>query len=472
MKTSGGILFPTTVRELILELDLTRPRGRQARLEVALRDAVRGGRLPAGTRLPSSRAFADQLGVARSTVVSAYEQLVAEGYLRARQGSGTEVAPLPTAAAVERPPTSSPNSVSLDLVPGEPDRSLFPRAAWLAAGRRALDGPDDDLFGYGERRGHPGLRASLAAYLGRARAVVTDPGHITVLAGMTAALGFLAEALRATGVERVAVEDPSLPPLRQLFSDAGLVTVSVPVDDEGLSVASLELADVGAVLVTPAHQYPLGVTMSPARRAALLDWARRIGGWVIEDDYDAEFRYDRQPVGALQGLDPERVVYAGTASKSLGAGLRLGWLVVPPDLLTPLDRAIGRRGAVSSVEQATLAAFIDAGELDRQIRRARAIYRGRRDVLVERLRTDVPDLTLSGIAAGLHLTALLPAAGPSEAELVRRAARRSVALFGLGSHWCGDARGEGLVLGFGRPPQHRFPAAVDQLIAILREPGQ
>ena len=455
------------MRALSLDIELHGARGHRVTLETALRDAVRGGRLPAGTRLPSSRDLAEQLGVARSTVVLVYEQLVAEGYLQARQGSGTTVAPLIAGGAAEAPPTRQAHGPSIDLVPGEPDRSLFPRARWLAASRRALDAAEDELFGYPERRGRSELRSALASYLGRARAVAADAERVAVFAGMTSAFGFLANALLAAGVEAIAVEDPSLPTLRRVFSGAGLRTVHAPVDEDGLSVTALDDRGIGAVLVTPAHQYPLGVTMSPARRAELLDWARRTSSWVIEDDYDAEFRYDRQPVGALQGLDPERVVYAGTASKSLAAGVRLGWLVVPPGLLPALDRATGRLGSVSTLEQATLATFIDVGDLDRQIRRARGIYRRRRDLLVDRLAEVAPTMTLSGIAAGLHLTALLPPGGPTEADLVRRAAESGLALFGLGSHWCDEPRGQGLVLGFGRAPDHRFLAALDQLGAVL-----
>ena len=459
------------MRDLILDLDLRGARGHRVALETAVRDAVRGGRLPAGTRLPSSRALAEQLRVARSTVVLAYEQLVVEGYLQARHGSGTMVAPLPTGAGADAPPPPSNPGPSIDLVPGEPDRTLFPRARWLAASRRALDAADDELFGYPERRGRRELRLALASYLGRARAVAADAERVAVFAGMTDAFGFLAEALLGTGVTRIAVEDPSLPPLRRVFSAAGLTTVPVPVDRDGLSVDALAASGVGAVVVTPAHQYPLGITMSPARRAELLGWARHRGGWVIEDDYDGEFRYDRQPVGALQGLDPDRVIYAGTASKSLAAGVRLGWLVVPPRLAGALDRSQGRRGAVSTLEQATLASFIEGGDFDRQIRRARGIYRHRRDQLVDRLAEVAPTMTLSGIAGGLHLTALLPPGRPSEADLIRRAGERGLALFGLGSHWCGEPRAEGLVLGFGRPPAHRFPAALDQLATVLDEQG-
>ena len=454
------------MRDLLIDIDPAAARGRQGAIERALREGVRSGRLAPGSRLPSTRSLAAELGVARSTVVLAYEQLVAEGYLNSRHGAGTVVANVPRPAAEPTDAAARSGGPDLDLVPGEPDPTLFPRARWAAATRRALDTAGDDLFGYGDRRGRPELRRALSTYLGRTRAVVAPPERVVVLGGMTAAFALLAEALRGLGVERLAVEDPCLPPLARAFSAAGLTVVPVPVDEDGLSVAVLRGAAAGAVLVTPAHQYPLGPTMSPARRADLVDWAIDSGGWIIEDDYDGEFRYDRRPIGAVQGLAPERVVYAGTASKAMAAGLRLGWLVVPPDLAPALDRAVGRRAGVSAVEQATLAGFLETGDYDRQVRRARAVYRQRRDRLVEALTDAAPHLVLSGVAAGLHLTARTTD-GPSESAMVQAAHARGLALLGLSGHYTGGPAAEGIVLGFSRMPEHRFATALDRLLAVV-----
>jgi len=456
------------VRELLLDLDLGSTHRRRAGIEGALRRAIRDGRLVAGSRLPSTRTLAAELGVARSTVVLAYEQLSAEGYLDSRRGSGTVVAAIAPGASPPDTPPAPPTGPALDLVPGEPDRSLFPRDRWLAAVRRALEGADDAMLAYGDRRGVPALRRELAAYLGRTRAVVAHPDQIAVLGGMTASFAFLAAALRRAGVARLAVEDPYLPPLRRVFSDAGLTLLPVPVDDDGVSVTSLRATGAGAVVVTPAHQYPLGPTMSAARRADLVQWAVDTGGWIVEDDYDGEFRYDRRPIGALQGLAPERVVYAGTASKTLAAGLRLAWLVVPPALADHLDLAIGRRGGVSGVEQAALACFLDAGDYDRQVRRARGVYRHRRDRIVESLTREAPHLELSGVTAGLHLTARVRSrSGPSEAAMVERARARGVAILGLSGHYLGPTSCDGLVVGYSRMPEHRFAAALERLIELV-----
>ena len=454
-----------------LALDLDPSLGRQAGVEDALRRAVMTGRLPAGTRLPSSRALASDLGCARATVVGAYEQLVAEGYLLARHGAGTTVADVHVPEAASSPrPARRRVPLSAEFLPGEPDRSSFPRAQWMASTRRVLATTPDELFGYGEPRGLDRLRNALAAYLARSRAVVADPDRIVVFGGFADALGVLARTLATMGASAVAVEDPGLPPHRRVLGDAGLRVLPVMVDDAGVSVISLarEAADAAAVLTTPAHQYPLGVAMAAARRTALVDWARRDDRWIIEDDYDGEFRYDRQPIGALQGLDPDRVIYGGTASKSLVAGLRLAWLVLPPALVGPVTDELGWPGAVSNLEQAVLADFVASGRLDRHVRRMRTEYRRRRDALVAMLVERAPDLTLAGISAGLHVTAYLPD-GPDDAEegLIAQAAARSIGLYGLGQHWCGEPRAAGLVLGYSRSPAHAYGATVARLGELM-----
>jgi len=454
-----------------LALDLDPSLGRRAGVEDALRRAVVTGRLPAGTQLPSSRALAADLGCARATVVGAYEQLVAEGYLLARHGSGTIVADVRVPGEGVAPrPARRRLQLSAEFYPGEPDRSSFPRAQWMASTRRVLATTPDDVFGYGDPRGLDQLRVALAAYLGRSRAVVADPDRIVIFGGFADALAVLGRTLTAMGARAVAVEDPGLPPHLLVLGGVGLKVVPVPVDGAGVSVSSLEevATDASAVLTTPAHQYPLGVAMAAGRRTALADWARRNDRWIIEDDYDGEFRYDRQPIGALQGLDPDRVVYGGTASKSLVAGLRLAWLVLPPALVGPVTDELGWPGAVSNLEQAVLADFIASGRLDWHVRRMRTEYRRRRDALVAMLRDRAPDLALTGISAGLHVTAYLPA-GPddAEAELIARAAERSIGLYGLRQHWCGEPRAAGLVLGYSRPSSHGYGAAVARLGEFL-----
>src|SRR5882757_5257476 len=310
-----------------LHLDLTGRRVR-AGLEDALREAIATGRLLPSTALPSSRALARDLGIARNTVAEAYGQLVAEGWLTAQRGSGTRVADRRTPAAALPPAaTAELARPRYNLRPGSPDLSAFPRQEWLAAARRALAGAPAVALGYGDPRGRPELRLALADYLARARGVRVTADRIVVCSGFTQGLGLLCQVLRARGASVLATEEYSLASHRDVINAHGLQRISLPVDRDGATVGGLGDAD--AALLTPAHQFPLGVALSAQRRSQLLDWAERTGGLVIEDDYDGEFRYDRQPVGAMQALAPERIVYTGTASKSLAPGLRLGWLVLP-----------------------------------------------------------------------------------------------------------------------------------------------
>ena len=312
-----------------LHLDLNGP-GLRAGLMDALREAVRTGRLVPGTRLPSTRSLAADLGVARNTVADAYAELIAEGWLIARQGSGTQVArraeprPVATAAARTRP---TPRRPTHGLLPGSPNLAEFPRTQWLSAARRALTAAPHDAFGYGDALGRLELRTVLADYLARARGVYAKPERIIICSGFHHGLMLTAHALRARRIRAVAVESYGFDVYRDLLTSAGLRTPPLYVDESGARTNDLErLNGVGAVLMTPAHQYPTGVELSPDRRATAVDWARATGGLILEDDYDGEFRYDRQPVGALQGLDPERVVYFGSASKSLAPGCGLpGW---------------------------------------------------------------------------------------------------------------------------------------------------
>ena len=467
------------MRSLLLELDLSPGLGRRAAVERALRGAVRSGQLHEGARLPSSRSLANDLGLARATVVAAYEQLVAEGYLIAARGSGTTVGSVRQSApsSLHRHPVARADQ-RLDFIPGEPDRSSFPRRAWLSAVNEALKVSPDELFGYGDRRGRHELRNSLTDYLSRTRAVVVEPERVSIFGGFTNSLSFLAETFRRLGIDRIGIEDPGMPLHARLLTDAGLTVVPIPVDEQGISVVHLEAEELKAVLVTPAHEYPLGMAMSPNRRSALLSWARRNAAWIVEDDYDGEFRYDRQPLGALQGLGSDRVIYAGTVSKSLAAGLRIGWLVLPTDLVEAVAEVKGRRGGVSNLDQAALSQLIDGGGLDRHVARMRRTYRQRQGYLLDALRNAAPWFDVTGIAAGLHVTAYLSETAMGEDQLVDFASRRSFALWGLRHHRFAARHASesidrgGIVLGFSRSTDRAFPHAVGELVSLLQDAGR
>jgi GntR family transcriptional regulator/MocR family aminotransferase len=437
-----------------LHLAIDQRGGRGVGLEQALRAAIREGRLGAGTRLPSTRAFAADLGWARGTVAGAYEQLVAEGWLSARAGAGTVVAagreatsPAAPAEPAERPPR-------YDLTTGSPDVASFPRRAWSAALRHALREAPDSALQLGDPRGRIELREALAAYLGRARGVVATPERIVLCSGYVQALALLTTVMGRT----VAMEDPCLPLHREVVAAAGVRVTPVVVDEGGARVDTLA-AD--AVVVTPAHQIGLGSTLAPERRAALAEW----DGLVVEDDYDGEFRYDGRPVGALQALAPDRIVYAGTASKALSPALRIAWLVLPDSLLEPVVEAKRLADSASpALDQLALARLIQTGELDRHLRRMRTRYRRRRDTLLAAL---PPDVRALGIAAGLHVTLELSGA---EAEILAAARERSLLLTGLSSFWHAPAeQAAGLLVGYAAPPDHAFAGAVAALADVMRE---
>ncbi|GGV57882.1 GntR family transcriptional regulator [Streptomyces longisporoflavus] len=455
----------------------------------ALREAVRGGRLAPGTRLPSSRSLAADLGIARNTVADAYGDLVAEGWLTARQGSGTRV----TDRAVSRPADPAPRhraagGPTYNLQPGTPDLASFPRAAWLKAARRAMAAAPNDALGYGDPRGRVELRTALADYLARARGVHTDPDRIVVCAGFAQGLSLLGGVLRGRGLREVAVESYGLDVHWNLLKRAGLRTRPLPFDELGTSTAELSGgpgsgpgsgsgsgSDVASgtpkvALLTPAHQFPMGVPLHPDRRAAAVDWARREGGLILEDDYDGEFRYDRQPVGALQGLDPDRVVYLGTASKSLAPGLRLGWMVLPAPIAAEVVEAKGgAEWACGALDQLTLAEFITSGAYDRHVRGARLRYRRRRDQLVAALATRAPDVRASGIAAGLHAVLELPPG--TERSVIQAASWQRLAVQGLASFRHPAATDlperDALVVGYGTPPDHAWAGALEALCGVL-----
>ncbi|MGW6577411.1 MocR-like pyridoxine biosynthesis transcription factor PdxR [Streptomyces sp. NPDC054945] len=456
--------------DLHLQLDLTAGRRLRAGLTEALREAARGGRLAAGTRLPSSRTLAADLGIARNTVAEAYAELVAEGWLTARQGSGTRVAERarprrPAAAAPARRPARKGPAYS--LIPGSPDLGGFPRAAWLSAARRALTDAPNEAFGYAvDPRGRVELRQALAGYLARARGVYADPERIVLCAGFLHGLTLLAGLLRGRRVREVAVEGYGLDFHRDVLVRAGLRTRPLGVDAEGARTGELT-PTAGAVLLTPAHQFPTGVALTPARRAAAVDWARTTGGLILEDDYDGEFRYDRQPVGALQGLDPDRVVYLGTAAKSLAPGLRMGWMVVPPGLLEEVLAAKRSTDwACGALDQLILAEFITSGAYDRHVRGMRLRYRRRRDELVAAVGDRVG---VSGIAAGLHAVLDLPEG--LERSVLQSAAWQDLALHGLGRFRHPEAVAlparDAVVVGYGTPSDSAWSPTLAALAGAL-----
>ena len=441
----------------------------RAQLEDQLRVAVRSGRLAPGAPLPSSRALARDLGVSRGVVVDAYAQLAAEGYLVASQGAPTRVSDTaaPPLGPGRLPPEERPPR--FDFRPGGPDVALFPRDAWGASLRRALREAPDARFDYGDPRGAPELRRALAGYLGRVRGVACEPGSVIVTSGMAQGMALLGRTLLAGGGRRVGVEEPGSGPGRAQLAATGLEPIPIPVDDDGLLPGALAACRVDVVLTTPAHQFPTGVVLAPERRAALLDWAAASGGLVMEDDYDAEYRYDRAPVGAVQGLAPERVLYAGSVSKTLAPALRLGWLVAPEHLVERLARAKAQDDLGTPVlEQLTLADFLERGGLDRHLRRTRLTYRARRDTLIAELERHLPEVRPSGAAAGLHLVAHLPP-GSDEAAVVQAARGRGVGLQGLAEHRLLDGP-PALLLGYGRIAEPAIEAGVRELAAALGSP--
>ncbi|MFB9681583.1 MocR-like pyridoxine biosynthesis transcription factor PdxR [Streptosporangium vulgare] len=477
--------------ELLLRVDRNRPEPLREQLESALRESIRAGRLAAGERLPSSRALARDLGVSRGLVTECYAQLQAEGYLVTRGGSATRV------AAAARPPVDAPSPpatlagptalvgpvalagptalaetvgpVGIDFRPGVPDLSSFPRERWSRALRRACRDVPSDLLGYGDPYGDPMLRDVLAAYLRRVRGAAADAAHTVVCAGYAQGLQLVLRALAGEGVRVVAVEDPGDPDHRAAAAMAGLDIVAVPVDEHGVDTGALAATGARAVLLTPAHQSPTGVVLAPGRRQALIAWAVARDATIVEDDYDAEFRYDREPVGALQGLAPDRVALLGSVSKSLAPALRLGWILCPPRLSADVARQkrLADRGS-PVLDQFALADLLRSGHYDRHLRHMRTRYAARRAALVDALGRYAPEVEVRGLAAGFHAVAQLPP-GTDERAVVEAARRRSVALYGIGGYLLdpperrtSPAR---LVLGFG----NLTPDAISDGIAAVAD---
>jgi GntR family transcriptional regulator / MocR family aminotransferase len=476
------------VSELAIDLDRNGEDALHRQIETSIRQRIRSGALPADVALPPTRALAAELGVTRGVVVEAYAQLVAEGYLTSRSGGYTQVAPVPAAVppAASGPGRPSPSSpLRALLAPTPPPRPMvdfgygrsnvaaFPRAAWLRSVRRVLTEAADERLGYLDGRGAVELRSALADYLNRVRGTSADPETIVITNGYAQAVSLLIGVLAGRGARTVAVEDPSASDdARPLAQALGLNVVGVPVGDDGVRVDAVAALDADVLILTPSHQWPTGGVLSPQARAAVLRWAQRTGALVLEDDYDAEYRYDRAPIGAMQGLDPDRVAYAGTASKTLAPGFRLGWLILPGELAEPFAEAklLADRGS-PVLDQLTFADFLSRGEFDRHLRRMRRVYRARRDTLLTALARHLPELEPAGIAAGLHLVAWLPA-DLEEETVIAAAAREGVAVAGLSPYRLSPTSRGGLIFGYSNLSERAIADGIMRLaraVSRLRE---
>ena len=439
----------------------------RAALERTLREAIVAGALREGVRLPASRVLAEALGVSRGVVSDAYGQLEAQGFLATRARAAPVVAAnlarvdgaSRTLEAPEVPPR-------YDLTPTTPDVTQFPLHRWLASVHQAARRSGAVALDYREPRGERLLREALADRLGRTRGVIADPDQIVVVQGTAQGVDLLLRLLRARGAKRLAVEDPSHTTQHERARVYGFELRSQRVDRDGMIVAGL---DAEAVLVTPAHQFPVGSVLSGERRRQLLAWSTKTGGLIVEDDYDAEFRYDREPVRALQGLAPSHVAYVGTVSKTLAPALRLGWLVPPAELADEAARAKRLLDDFSpALDQLALAEFIRRGDYDRHLRRARGVYRKRRDALLAALARQLPELAVEGVAAGVHLLLRLPS-GIDDATVSAEAGRARIRVPPLSAFRLTPSQSGGLVIGYGRLHESAVEAATRALGDVVRK---
>jgi GntR family transcriptional regulator/MocR family aminotransferase len=473
--------MPVEWSSLSPELLLTVDRGSRvplrSQLEAQLREAIRSGRLGAGERLPSTRELARELGLSRGLVQECFGQLLAEGYLSARGGSATRVAAgarSPAAPAASKPASGvAPARLVADFRTGVPDLASFPRADWVWAVREASRTAPHSALDYGDPRGSPVLREILAAYLRRVRGAAADPQHMVICSGFAQGLALVLRVLVQGGAAQVAFEDPGYSDSVPQAAWAGAEAIPVPVDDSGADVAALAATRARAVVLTPAHQWPTGVVLAPQRRHELVSWAASCDGIIIEDDYDAEFRYGREPVGAIQGLAPEYVATIGTVSKSLAPAMRLAWVLCPPALTDAIcaEKLLSDRGS-PALDQLALASLIESGRYDRHLRRMRAIYARRRDTLADSVARDAPEIRLTGLAAGFHVVAHLPEQ-VAESVLVSGARARSVALYGMSQYRsAGEERPGQLVLGFGNLSERSIRAGIGIVGEVLRDCAQ
>ncbi|RSS53574.1 PLP-dependent aminotransferase family protein [Streptomyces sp. WAC07061] len=478
-RSKEGATEGSTTGSDFLQLDIGQapPGNRTEWLAGRLRAAIADGTLPVGSRLPASRVLAAELRVSRGLVTEAYQRLAETGQVAGRGRAGTVVvaAPPPPAAG---PAAAVPRGglvdalraepCRIDLSPGVPDLTAFPRTAWLQAERRVLAALTPADFGYGNPQGAPALREAVAGWLARNRGIRVDPAEVVVVAGVAQALGLLAQVLPAAGVRRVAVEDPGSLGARQQLEHGGLDVVGVPVDRAGLDVAALRASGARAVLMTPAHQFPTGVVLDGERRRDLLAWAAA-GGLVLEDDYDAEHRYDRAPVPALRALAPEGVCYAGSVSKLLAPALRLGWLLVPRRLREPVVEAKRYADLGNPVlAQLVLARLMDSGELERHLRFVRRRHRRRRDAMLRAVGRHLPGARVHGAAAGLHLTVTFDGAAFDDTAVAGAALALGVKTHPLSWHRLRPGP-PGLILGYAAGPAGEIEEGVAVLGRALRE---
>jgi GntR family transcriptional regulator/MocR family aminotransferase len=466
-----AVEWSTSAAPLLLEVDRDDPTPLGRQLERQVRDAIQSGRLAGDERVPSSRSLAQRLGISRGLVQDCYAQLLAEGYLVARPGSGTRVAeisrPRRTAAPAPAQPPTPP--IVAGFPSGVPDLGLVPRQDWAWAMREASRALPNALFDYGDPAGDPELRSVVAGYLRRVRAADVVAEDVVVCAGFAQGILLVAEALVARGIQVIAHEDPgSGGTIGAAVRAAGGHVAPVRVDEQGLDVDALAASGARAVVVTPAHQWPTGVVLSPDRRHELLQWAELVDGVIIEDEYDAEFRYDREPVGSLQGLSPDRVVSIGTVSKSLAPALRLGWVVVPPHLSPTIVESKSRADRGNpALDQRALALLMSSGRYDRHLRRMRTEYSRRRDVLVDVVARLAPSLRISGLAAGIHAVLHLPE-GTQEDSFVSAARTRGLWVTGMGRFSINaDPTDPRLVLGFGNTGTESIEVGIRMLVDLL-----
>lgn len=450
------------VRELLLSVDRGRGIGIGRQIEDQLRETISGGLLPVGTALPSSRVLAEDLKVSRGVVARAYRQLAAEGYISLRQGANPCVnGSRGTAGVSPQRQNGSAERFRLDLRADLPDLASFPRGGWLRAQQRGLQSASTRELGDIDGCGLWALRAELAAYLGRSRGLIVQPETVVITSGTSQALGLVARALAVEGVSEIAVENPSCCYSQEVVREAGFEPRGVSVDEEGLFVPELCDAGVGAVVVSPTHQFPTGARLSESRRAALTEWATGIGGFIIE--CDSELRDDDAPVASLQKRAPDRVIYLGSTRKTLGPFSSLGWAVLPDELIPSVHGLATSLLHVSSFDQLAFCDFLNRGEYDRHIHKMRDVYRKRRAVLIDCLQRAVPDSVITGPATGLHVVMLTGRSGIAE-RVCALARERGVALDAIGDHILPGYDGpEGLLVGFGQLSEAAVPGAVAEL---------
>jgi GntR family transcriptional regulator/MocR family aminotransferase len=455
-------------RDVFLDLDLRRGQLRR-NLRGAIREAIQDGRLATGTRLPSSRRLATDLRVSRGVVADTYDQLTAEGYLETQPRQAPLVAGVGAAPPLPEEPARP--TWAIDFIATTPDVELFPRRAWIRATERALLKAPNDALDYGDHRGRIELRRALSGYLGRVRGVRIDPERMAITQGFTQGLDLVSRVLLARGAATIAFESPSQATGWGTPGAVGLRVEGVPVDADGVRTDLLDTVTAPAIVVTPAHQFPTGAVMAPERRAELVAWANRANRLIIEDDYDAEYRYDRNGIGAIQGLDPCRVIHIGTASKTLAPGIRLGWMSLPDEMVDEIRAAKGAQDSGSpALEQLALAELISSGDYDRHVARARHVYRQRRDALIAALAEHLPGLEPHGAAAGLHVLLRLPE-NVDDVAIQAAAAERGIGVNPL-SPMCRSGPVErGLVVGYSRLTVERIDEAVAALAECLADVG-